>query len=377
MPPLNILLTGATGALGPQLAAELSASPQVGRVDVLVRSTGGVGARERFEAWVATVGALRAADRSIPADVSRLRLVVGDVGQDALGLNARDADALVRETDVIVHAAADTRFRGPPDDQWNVNVDGTRRLLDWAATCRRLRRLIHVSTVCVAGSSTGRVPEAPFEPPGFVNRYERTKWECERLALSCGLPVRVARVSIVMGSHANGVVHRPGALHHAFRWFGRGLIPIVPATPQTTLDLIPTETAARFLARAATKDSPAKTIWHVAAGDRAIPLGEVMDLVWEQFGAHQRAGSRRSRRGERPRIVDAEAFEQWRRAAAAGDPVVGHLADSLDSFFPGLLCPRVFETRHAEALWGGPLPLPDWRQTLERVIRFICLHPGT
>src|SRR5205814_8334876 len=205
---------------------------------------------DRFDRWVKTVCSIRCGGGA-PADPSRLHLVSGDIGEDGLGLEAAQRAALARQTDVIIHAAADTHFRGPADVQWNVNVQGTRRMLEFAAGCPRLRQFILVSTICVAGTSSGRIAETFGAPPAFLNQYEQTKWEAERLALASGLPVRVARVGVVMGSHATGVVHRLGALHHVLRWFGRGLIRAVPGTPRSSVELIAVETAARFLARAA------------------------------------------------------------------------------------------------------------------------------
>ncbi|MEZ0263844.1 MAG: hypothetical protein ACAI43_03885, partial [Phycisphaerae bacterium] len=60
-----------------------------------------------------------------------------------------------------------------------------------------------------------------------------------------------------------------------------------------------------------------------------------------------------------------------RAVAGKGDRVMAQLMESIDSFLPGLLYPRVFDTTRAEAFWGGPLPLEPWQQTLGRVIAFI------
>jgi nucleoside-diphosphate-sugar epimerase len=382
--PRKILVTGATGALGPQLAAELLAAGAEDQVCALVRSTG-ISAPHRFERWVKTVCAIGqnhsfkdAGDCFVmpdteAIDASRLHLIAGDVTEDGLGLDAAARRELARDTEVIIHAAADTKFRGSAEAQWDVNVEGTRRMLEFAASCPRLRQFILVSTICVAGKSRGKVPETFFAPDGFVNQYERTKWEAERLALASALPLRIARVGIVMGSRENGAVHRLGALHHVLRWFGRGLIPLVPGTPQSSVELIDVEMACQFLARAASEEAiertPDKTIWHVTAGRRATPLEELMEFTWEQFSRSGRGGGRR---GERGRIVNADTFERLRRASESrGDLALGHLIESIDSFLPGLLYPRSFDTTQAEQLWGGELPVADWRQTLGRVIAFI------
>jgi len=366
---LRILLTGATGALGPQVAAELLATGDVGRIDVLVRSTAALSAAQRFERWVERVAAIRPSGEIL--DTTRLNLLVGDVGEVGLGLDPTDRRELASDVDAVVHAAADTRFRGPAETQWNVNVDGTRHVLEFAADCRQLTKIILVSTVCVAGAATGIITETSAErPPAFINYYEQTKWTAERLALASGLPVQIARVSIVMGSHETGEVHRMGALHHVLRWYGSGLIPTMPGTAQTTVDLIPAETAGRFLARAAVDPRAESAIWHVAAGLRAAPLKEVLARILECFATGRPA--LRAADDAEPQIVGGRAFERIRKAVAGkGDRVMSQLMESIDSFLPGLLYPRTFDTTQAELFWGGPLPLEDWRQTLTRVIDFI------
>ena len=49
--------------------------------------------------------------------------------------------------------------------------------------------------------------------------------------------------------------------------------------------------------------------------------------------------------------------------------------DSLATFLPMLSYPRVYDTSQAEKLWGGPLPLPDWRLTMQRVIHYLGMAP--
>lgn len=376
--PRKILLTGATGALGPQLAAELLAARANDHVNALVRAASD-NAQDRFGQWAKTVCGIRIAGGSALPCASRLHFIAGDMSKEGLKMGSQDRRELAQQTDVIIHAAADTQFRGCAQAQWDVNVEGTRRMLEFAAECPRLKQFILVSTVCVAGKRSGRIDEAFFEPPGFVNQYERTKWEAERLALESNLPVRVARVGIVMGSREDGAVHRLGALHHVLRWYGRGLIPLVPGTPSSTVELIDVETVCRFLALAAGDEamerSADKAIWHVTAGRQAVPIGELMEFTWEQFNGGVRSPN--SRRGDGGRLVNAQTFERLRRASASrGDLALGHLIESIDSFLPGLFYPRSFETARAEELWGGELPVADWRQTLGRVIRFIETRTG-
>ena len=142
--------------------------------------------------------------------------------------------------------------RHPPRDLHDVNVEGTRHVLAFAHRCPRLEQFLFVSTTCVAGTRTGVIHERlEDEPAAFLNPYERTKWEAERLAAAADLPVRIARLSTCIGDEQTGYVHRFGAIHQALRWLIRGLVPLVPAVEGSRVDLIATGVAARWIARAA------------------------------------------------------------------------------------------------------------------------------
>jgi nucleoside-diphosphate-sugar epimerase len=368
----QMVLTGATGALGPALAAELVQADAADRVAVLMRCpptelTG------RFNRWLDAVRPLLPSD--FHAGLARLFPVAGDVSQDRLGL--ADDDALRRETDVVIHAAADTNFAAPPDRQWDINVEGTRRTLAWAADCPTLQRFLLVSSVFVSGSRTGRIHETTTaEPPPFVTYYQRTKWEAEKVALASGLPIGVARISLILGSHATGGVHRPGAVHSLIKWFARGLVPLVPGLPDARGDLIATETAAQCLARAVMADWPAADapagppIWHIAAGDAAPRMTELIDFVYQHFAARP---AWRRKQIPRPQLVELETFDQFIASVdAAGRTTLAQTLRSANRFLPDLAYPKTYETKQAEALWGGPLPQYDWRETMDRVLHFCC-----
>jgi nucleoside-diphosphate-sugar epimerase len=365
----QILVTGATGALGPALAAELARDGAAERIGVLMRSPDGELA-ERFARWREVVRSLlRPEDQG---SLERLFPVSGDICQDGLGLNG-DGETLRRETDVVIHAAADTNFNSPAERQRAVNVDGTRRMLEWSATCPKLKRFLLVSSIYVSGSRTGRVEEtAAAEPPGFVTYYQRTKWEAEQVALASGLPLGVARVSLVLGSGETGVSHRTGAVHSLIKWFARGLVPMVPGLPEATGDVIATELAAQCLSRAVTADwcGPQPPIWHIAAGKHAPRMAEIIDFVYQHFS--DRPAWRR-KQIPRARLVDHAEFNRFVESIdAAGHAALAHAMRSINGFLPDLLYPKIYETTRAEALWGGPLPQYDWRETLRRVIHFCC-----
>ena len=120
------------------------------------------------------------------------------------GVLEEPADVLeaVAGVDVVFHIAALYREAGVPDRRyWEVNVEGTRHVLD-AAVRHGVERVVHCSTVGVHGH-IDQPPANEFAPfkPGDV--YQVTKLEGEKLAWQYWkreqLPVTVVRPTGIYG----------------------------------------------------------------------------------------------------------------------------------------------------------------------------------
>jgi thioester reductase-like protein len=367
----TILVTGASGALGPHLLAELLRCEENEQIFALLRP--GPGWASRVQDLRVAVGELTGSEPCHPSGFfQRLHPMAADIRRDDLGLEGRDRTSLSNRVDVVIHAAANTRFAAPLSDLRDVNVDGTRRVLELAHRCSRLQQFLLVSTTCVAGTRTGVIVERLEEEPGeFVNLYERTKWDAERLTAAAALPVRIARLSTCIGGEQTGYVHRFGAIHQSIRWLVRGLVPMLPAVDGSRVDLMATDVAARWIARAAARPVESLEVCHVAAGDRAIAIHELVDAAVAHL--RDRVAGWKSGQVEAPVIVDAATFELFECSVGeSGDALFARVLASARSFFPSLLYPKVYHTARAEQLWGGPLPLSDWRSTLGKVIEFGC-----
>jgi uncharacterized protein YbjT (DUF2867 family) len=133
-------------------------------MDVLV--TGGTGRLGQR-----LIGPLQAAGHSVK-QMSRRGTGPGGVRGDLA--TGRDLGSAVAGAEVIVHAASD-----PRGDPWQVDVAGTRRLVE-AVDRDRLRHLVYVSIVGV-----DRIPYG----------YYRAKFAAEQVLLASGLPVTLLRVT--------------------------------------------------------------------------------------------------------------------------------------------------------------------------------------
>lgn len=323
---MTILLTGCTGNIGYEAARQLNGH----RVLALVR------------------------DPSAEISLPNVK-VIHDLDQ-------------ARDCEVIIHSAANTAFRAPLEELRASNVALTQRLLDFAKDCPRLRRFVHVSTACVCGKDGGTVPESMLpRPTGFVNNYEQSKWEAEQTVHESGLPASIVRLSIVAGSEVDGHVRRRGALHHTLFWLWKGLIPMMPGTSETPVDIISTEHAARVIISAALAPESVPLL-HACAGAEAAQLGELLQHLTAEFATHSAAW--RSGAHSLPEIVDAETFALFEQTVQqSGDVLFQRVCADSKSFLPGLLHPRVYDTAIADALC--PFPRADWRSLTSHVTHHV------
>jgi thioester reductase-like protein len=202
--PTDLLLTGATGFLGPFLVSSLLAQTSF-TVHALVRATDSAHGLDRI------VASLRRAQLWTPAleaDVrARVRVVCGDLAEPALGIGEAAFQQLAQDVDAVVHNGALVNYVRTYDALRPTNVDGTRELLRLAMTNHR--KAFHlVSSTFIYGWSTEPVVgewDANEKMAGLDFGYSQTKWVGEQLALAAqrkGLDVRIYRPSLISPTRA-------------------------------------------------------------------------------------------------------------------------------------------------------------------------------
>lgn len=80
---------------------------------------------------------------------SRIRLVAGDVSQEKLGLSDMDRQLLKDNINIIIHSAATLDFGETLKTTVDINLLGTRRVVELARECSHLESLVHVSSCYV------------------------------------------------------------------------------------------------------------------------------------------------------------------------------------------------------------------------------------
>jgi thioester reductase-like protein len=195
----DILMTGATGFLGPFLMRSL-----LGRTSytfhAVVRATDAAHGLDRI------IASLRRAQLWTPAlegEVrARVRVICGDLAKPALGIGEEAFQRLAESVDAIVHNGALVNYVRTYDALRPANVEGTRELLRLAMTAHR--KAFHlVSSTFIYGWSTEPVVgewDANAKMSGLDFGYSQTKWVAEQLVLAAqrqGLDVRIYRPSLI------------------------------------------------------------------------------------------------------------------------------------------------------------------------------------
>lgn len=171
---MNVLITGGTGFIGSRLSLkclELGHSVKVLGLE------------------------------NTPAE-SYNKKIIEEKGAKVVPVSIMDREALfehLKGIDVVYHLAAAQHEMNVPDQHfWDVNVTGTRNVLESSVSVG-VKRFVHGSTIGVYGIVDGLIDEeTPCNPE---NIYGVTKLEGEKLALSFNekIPVVVIRIPEVYG----------------------------------------------------------------------------------------------------------------------------------------------------------------------------------
>ena len=210
----RVLVTGATGFIGSHLVRELVKAGA--SVTCLVRPT---------------------------SDISQYK---------DLNLSFTQGDILQRDTltdptsnaDVVFHlVAAQESF--DPQDYYNLNVGGTRNLVEACAEQDSPPVFIHVSSLAAAGPSPDGEPRNEKDPPSPISHYGRSKLAGEEVlrAWAHKVPITIIRPPMVFGE-------RDKDMYQMFQWIKYGLH-LIPTPRGSCYSLIHAADLSNGLLRAA------------------------------------------------------------------------------------------------------------------------------
>jgi len=197
---MSYFVTGATGFIGRHLVQEL-VDHREGDIFVLVRS----GSLARIESLTKRWGS------------GRVQAVVGDLSEDALGVDDDWVTEHIGKIDHFFHLAAIYDMTADDATNEKLNVGGTRHALELAERLK-VGCFHQVSSVAAAGDYVGHFDETMFdEGQHLPSPYHRTKYESEKIVRTeATVPWRVYRPAVVVGDSQTGAMDKVDGPYYFF-----------------------------------------------------------------------------------------------------------------------------------------------------------------
>jgi thioester reductase-like protein len=219
-------------------------------------------------------------------DRGRVRLVTGDVCAMDLGLATGEYHALAAEITTIHHLAGTYYWGVDAETARRINVGGTRGIVELAADCRRLRRLVHWSTVQVSGRRHGVVLEDELDVgQRFHNHYEATKLAAEVIARDAmrRMPVTIVRPGVIVGDSKTGEIDKLDGPYYLIVLFATNAWPVqlpLPGRGSAPLYLTPIDYVIEAGYQLGVDERAAGRTVHLVDPD-PLPARRVLELVAE------------------------------------------------------------------------------------------------
>ncbi len=216
---------------------------------------------------------------------------------------------LVQGCDIVFHLAAAQHEANVPDQHfWDVNVEGTRNVLEVSVEAK-IKRFVHGSTIGVYGSAMeGEIDEdSPLKPD---NIYGVTKREGERLALSFAdkIPISIVRISETYGPGDRRLLKLFKAIKkNVFFMIGKG---------DNKHQLIYVDDLIEGMYLAATAEQAVGEIF-VLAGKEVLSTQEMVDSIAKELGT----SIQRSHAPLGPFLITATIMEKTLRPLGIQPPL--------------------------------------------------------
>lgn len=353
-----VLFTGFPGFLGARLLERL-----LERTDPQTRFACLVQPAYRAQAEARA----REIEAAGPRREGRILLVEGDITAPGLGLG--EAGEELRERTVeVYHLAAVYTLSVERALAERVNVEGTARVLDFAAACPRLRRLHYVSTCYVSGRYPGRFTEEMLEEgQRFNNHYEETKYRAEvavQRAMRRGLPATIYRPAITVGDSRTGATQKYDGPYAAIRWVLRWPLvapfPVAGDIHHTELNVVPVDFIVGAIAYLSGLEASEGVVYQLA-DPAPSTVAQVLDGIGRATGRY---------------VLPVPLPLGATVAALEGIPGLEALTGIEGQSLPYLSHPARYATEHAERdLAGSGIVCPSLLGYLERLVAFVLAHP--
>jgi NAD(P)-dependent dehydrogenase (short-subunit alcohol dehydrogenase family) len=266
---MQYFVTGATGFIGKRLVKALLAR-RGSVVYFLVRP----GSEGKLDALYSYWGVGKT--RAIP--------VTGDLTSKKLGVAADTLKALKGQIDHVYHLAAVYDLKADEASQVEVNIEGTRHMVEFARAVDA-GHVHHVSSIAASGLYEGVFREDMFEEAeNLEHPYFMTKHESEKIVRKeCKQPWTVYRPALVVGDSKTGEMDKIDGPYYFFKFIQRMRQMLPPWMPTIGLEggrinIVPVDFVVAALDHIShTQSSKAGKCYHLVDPE-GYRVGDVLDI---------------------------------------------------------------------------------------------------
>ena len=282
----------------------------------------------------------------------RVRIVEGDI----------TAPISLPTVDIIeiYHLAAVYDLSVRRDVGIRVNVDGTRKVLDFAERCSSLRRLHYISTCYVSGRHDGVFREDDLDVgQSFNNFYEETKFLAEvEVRKRTQLPSTIYRPAVVVGDSRTGQTQKFDGPYYVMQWILRqprvAMLPVVGRPAKYRFNVVPRDFIIDAIDYLSGGQPPTAVRCYHLADPWPLTVDEIINAI-------ARASARKIIRIPLPLSI-----------ARVGAPLL-RIPSAAVNYFTH---PTTYDTTNAQRdLAGSGISVPRLTDYLPRLIEFALAHP--
>lgn len=376
----NIFITGATGHLGTEIVLQLlehdhfTSLPPGGESEgawvggessifVLMRESSRAIAEDRLRRlwWSEKTLCDAVGKRVIP--------VLGDITKHGLNISEED-ESLLRSNGIchIIHCAAETGLMKAREELWQINVEGTKNVVDFAKqTFSNTCRFAYISTAYVAGRERGVIKEEAPLPTSFFSLYEESKAEAEQIVRKSGLDFVILRPGMIVGNSKTGRTLNFNTVYYVLKLMLQDKLRLMPISPNQTVNLVPVD----YVASAAVQllsiaEAIGKTFHLTWPHDKLPKAGELIAAVCKW------AGENLNIRIKKPLCIPLPLLGKMGGAFNLGNKKRKGFLANLLTLMPYFYDNHQFDRTNTESL--TTLPEGCWKEWLPAMLSFACRH---
>ncbi|UAT30208.1 amino acid adenylation domain-containing protein [Bacillus badius] len=305
----HILLTGATGYLGSHILEQLLRQTKAD-VYCLVRGESSEQAKSRL--WN-VLAHYFGTEIEMEAG-QRVKVIVGDLEKEDLGLSKDDQHLIEKQIDSIIHCGADVRHFGETDHFSKVNKQSTESLLKFAEKRKGLR-FHYISTLgipedlALEGKWDAMASMEDWLNASLTNVYVNSKLESEKLlfkaAVDANIPVTIYRAGNLTCHSQTGRFQKNIDSNAYYRMLKTMLA--LKAAPKVDwhVDYTPIDYASESIVALALQEESAGRVLHIC---------NQVQIHYSDMIKHLRTC------GYDIKLKEPEAYEKW----LFGDPDIDH-----------------------------------------------------